>query len=180
MKLHDFVREYQEALPLSVCKDLIDTFESSPHQEVVDNDYKPFFTELNVTRNYQEWYKPLVDHTLHILDMYRFTHKDYTDYFQGKLGMEEFRIKRYNSETGEQFDTHVDACTKESSKRYLSFLFYLNDDFTGGETVFHPDKTVTPKAGSVLVFPPTWQYPHAGLPLITGTKYILSTYLNFV
>ena len=53
--------------------------------------------------------------------------------------MEEFRIrKRYNSGTGEQFDDHVDVCNLESSKRYLSMLFYLNDDFTGGETVFLP------------------------------------------
>jgi hypothetical protein len=45
--------------------------------------------------------------------------------------------------------------------------------------LFLPDKQVQPVKGSVIVFPPTWQYPHAGLPLISGTKYIMSTYLNF-
>ena len=168
-------------LPLSFCKDLMTTFESSPHTELVDNDFKPFFTELNLVKFYPEWRDRLVKYTMGPLSQYCRDLRDQTQFFkQPNLAMEEFRIKRYNSETGQQFDTHVDACSLESSKRYLSFLFYLNDDFTGGETVFYPDQEIQPKTGSVLIFPPTWQYPHAGLPVMTGTKYIMSTYLNFV
>ena len=32
----------------------------------------------------------------------------------------------------------------------------------------------------VLVFPPTWQYPHIGMPVKSGSpKYIMSTYLHY-
>ena len=55
MKLNDFVRVYDNVLPLSLCDILIETFEASTHKEVVDNDYKPFFTQLNLTKHYTDW-----------------------------------------------------------------------------------------------------------------------------
>jgi hypothetical protein len=51
------------------------------------------------------------------------------------------------------------SLTWTSAKRYLAFLFYLNDDFEGGETDLSSDKSSNHRRGKVLVFPPTWQYP---------------------
>ena len=31
----------------------------------------------------------------------------------------------------------------------------------------------------MVVFNPTWEYPHKGLPPTVDTKYILSTYLHY-
>jgi hypothetical protein len=67
---------------------------------------------------------------------------------------------------------------------YLTFLIYLNDDFTGGETRFYfPDATgvgltargVIPRAGSVLVFPQanTAALIHEGSAVESGTKYVI-------
>jgi hypothetical protein len=67
---------------------------------------------------------------------------------------------------------------------YLTFLIYLNDDFTGGETRFYfPDVTgsgltargVIPRAGSVLVFPQanTAALIHEGSAVESGTKYVI-------
>ena len=67
-----------------------------------------------------------------------------------------------------------------SARRYLAFLFYLNDVQKGGQTEFRfHGRMIRPEAGSVLVFPPTWEYPHIGLPPISGPKYIMSTYLHY-
>ncbi len=88
-------------------------------------------------------------------------------------------MKRYTGGSGQQFSDHVDVGDLVSSKRYLAFLFYLNDDFTGGKTIFYPDTEITPVKGSVVIFPPSWQYPHAGLPVESGNKYIMSSYLNY-
>ena len=41
------------------------------------------------------------------------------------------------------------------------------------------DLKVEPRAGRLLMFPPYWMYQHAGLPPVSGNKYILSTYLMF-
>jgi len=76
------------------------------------------------------------------------------------------------------FDTHVDVTDHESSRRFLSFLFYLNDVDVGGETVFE-GVTIQAKTGRLVVFPPLWMFPHVGKSPITNNKYIISTYLHY-
>ena len=92
--------------------------------------------------------------------------------------MEEFRVKRYIPGGEERFDEHVDVATYETAKRALAFLFYLNEN--DGKTVLtHHELSVFPICGRVVIFPPTWEYPHAGLAPTDKTKYIMSTYLHY-
>jgi hypothetical protein len=88
-------------------------------------------------------------------------------------------LKRYRAGTDEQFQPHFDSI-HEVANRYLVLLWYLNDVEQGGETAFRQlDVTVTARTGRLLVFPPYWMFQHAGLPPISGDKYIISTYLLF-
>jgi hypothetical protein len=91
---------------------------------------------------------------------------------------EEFRIKKYNNDGQDAFDVHVDVMDHASAKRFLSFFWYLNDVEEGGETVFWNYK-IQPKAGTLVVFPPMWMFPHAGNEPTSGPKYLLSTYLHY-
>ena len=61
---------------------------------------------------------------------------------------------------------------------FITYLWYLNDVETGGNTIFR-DFMIQPKRGSLLVFPPMWMFPHKGEPPISGSKYIMSTYLHY-
>jgi len=90
--------------------------------------------------------------------------------------LEGCNIKKYVGGSNDVYKRHADVSDLACSRRYLAMVFYLNDDFTGGETVFYPDRVVTPMKGSVLIFPPYWMFPHEGKPVITGNKYIMSTY----
>ena len=68
-------------------------------------------------------------------------------------------MKRYRPGGEERFDEHVDVTDHMSAKRGTCLLFYLNDN--DGDTYFpEQDVTIHPKCGKVLVFPPTWEYPH--------------------
>ena len=181
MKLSDYIRVAPAFSPEN-CGDLISCFETNKDKQVQRLNRVQSFTELN----YNEVADP---HTLNsLVRRIKILTSVYTDhnptggrFFPERYGLEEFRIKCYNSD-GDCFTQHVDVGDLNSSRRFLAFLFYLNDDFEGGTTVFKlPDKEViTPKTGSVLMFPPTWQYPHEGKPVISGTKYIMSTYLHYV
>jgi 2OG-Fe(II) oxygenase superfamily len=91
---------------------------------------------------------------------------------------ERFRYYRYDP--GQQFAPHWDGCfrreTGEESR--LTFMVYLNDDFTGGETKFYGDRggptvTVRPERGMALVF--VHRQLHEGAPVIRGRKYVLRT-----
>ena len=180
MKLNDFVAHFP-ALKPELCSYLITVFEDSLLKQLRHDNEVQQFTEVNLNQQSPELARELVQ-------VVKSAVSSYTDhivpagerFFPVKFGLEEMRIKRYDK--GDRFNQHVDVGNLDSSKRFLAFLFYLNDDFRGGETVFKtPDTfTVRPHKGNVVVFPPTWQYPHAGMPVREGTKYIMSTYLNYV
>lgn len=72
-------------------------------------------------------------------------------------------------------------CMKEGGQRTKTIILYLNDDFTGGETNF-PEKNITvkPETGAICIWNnidennnPDHDSIHAGLPVISGTKYIM-------
>ena len=60
----------------------------------------------------------------------------------------------------------------------MTFMVYLNDDFTGGETKFYldtgaPRLSVRPERGAALVF--VHRQLHEGAPVVEGRKYVLRT-----
>lgn len=69
---------------------------------------------------------------------------------------------------------------KSGGQRVYSCLFYLNDDFEGGETEFvNKNIKINPKTGRLLIWKNikedgTLDYDsfHAGLPVVSGTKWI--------
>lgn len=79
---------------------------------------------------------------------------------------------------GEHFDVHSDhgysyTCT-------VSTVAYLNDGYEGGELWFkNLDQTIRPEAGDIVVFPSTFIYAHASLPVKTGIKYSAVTMFDY-
>lgn len=182
LRMDSFIRTC-EVFDEITCKTLIDIFESSENKERVENFGRPNFTQVNLNAEgkYSKFIQVLCYKFADVLKEYKKHLPEYVEWFPHKIYFEELRIKKYEPDTDDMFDLHVDVQDHSSAKRYLSFLCYLNDSFFGGETDFPYNKlTVQPKTGTVLVFPPTWQYPHRGLPVKEGDpKYILSTYLHY-
>ena len=165
-----------DILPPVVCYSLIELFDELP-QEEWDRNGAPKFTQVNINKDQPGLVDVLVTFTKTALKQYQDTYS-VASHLPFLKRLEEFRIKRYNGGSEDRYDDHIDVEGPDSATRYLSFLFYLNDDFTGGETEFTEGGIVTPRRGSVLVFPPYWMFPHAGRRVITGTKYIMSTYMH--
>ena len=178
--LRQFIKVYDNILDQDLCEFLILCFDMAKEKhEVVRND-KINFTQLNLSYTQADLSKQLVRVVQEVIARYKQDFIQETAWWpKNTLCLEEIRIKRYNGGTEERFETHVDVGDHNSARRYLAMLFYLNDNFTGGDTMFLPKTNIKPKEGSVLVFPPTWQYPHAGLKVHKGQKYIMSTYLHY-
>ena len=78
---------------------------------------------------------------------------------------------------GDLFGLHTDTGLyynpRESLKSRWTLLIYLNDNFSGGETVFYDtfwkvSKVITPEKGKALLFDiDLW---HSGSEVISGTK----------
>ena len=175
MKLQEknshMVRTYDNVLPNKLCENLIKLFDSSEHREYVNNNHKPCFTQLNLNQYHGDFLSLLIPYVAKIYNQYK------TKFLPKLSSLEEFRIKKYITTGDERFDEHVDVVNHATAKRAVAFLFYLNDN-NGYTTFNNHDLNIEPKRGKVLVFPPTWEYPHSGLPPSDYPKYILSTYIH--
>ena len=175
MDLHSY-----NILPTNLCDYLINLYESDKdNRERVDNESKPTFTQLNLNRYHRKTVSNLFNYFSLALNSYK---KDVpsSKYLPEIKYIEEFRIKKYEIGGVDRFDEHVDVIDHKSAKRCLAMLFYLNDVDEGGKTIFpHHHKEFTPVKGSVIIFPPTWEYPHLGEPPVSNPKYIMSSYLHY-
>jgi prolyl 4-hydroxylase len=108
--------------------------------------------------------------------------------------MEKLHIVRY--EIGGEYKNHqdffhpgesyYDEQIKKGGQRLLTTIIYLNDEFTGGETDFPELNTrVKPELGKLITWQnldenrnPLYNTLHAGLPVISGTKYIATIWIR--
>jgi len=64
--------------------------------------------------------------------------------------------------------------------RMLLFIFYLNDVEAGGETdFFYQEKSIKPKAGTMIIAPCGFTHTHRGNIPISSDKYVLTSWMMF-
>ena len=91
---------------------------------------------------------------------------------------------------GGHYIPHVDAETlytdedgaelwEKTLDRDVSVVYFLNDDFKGGELVFpHLDLLIRPEAGTLVCFPSDHNYIHGVKPVISGHRYTVVTWMR--
>jgi hypothetical protein len=88
---------------------------------------------------------------------------------------ESFSVLKY--QTGQEYKGHYDGGT--ATKRAVSLILYLNDDYEGGHLEFvHHNLTIKPKPGMLILFPSNYPYAHIAHPVTDGTKYSVVTWLH--
>lgn len=174
--VEDFIKVYDNIFDEDYCQELIDYF----------NNGEPIFRNSdNKPRFYEFGFKP------EMMELMIWRVAPFLDKYVKSVGCEKWlpekfcwefaRVKKYNKNTEDQFAPHVDVGDRQSAKRFLAFLIYLNDVEEGGETNFVGiNKKLKPKRGRGMIFPPLWMVPHQGKPTISEDKYIFSTYLNYI
>jgi predicted 2-oxoglutarate/Fe(II)-dependent dioxygenase YbiX len=91
---------------------------------------------------------------------------------------------------GGHYISHVDAETlykddagldmwEKTLDRDLSVVYFLNDDFTGGELVFPAlDLVIKPEAGTLVCFPSDHHYIHGVNSVTEGHRYTIVTWMR--
>ena len=88
--------------------------------------------------------------------------------------MEDASIQKY--EKGQLYKSHIDA--GPGVPRVISALVYLNDT-DGGDTYFNEfDWGVTPKEGTLVIFPSNYIYRHEAKPPNSGLKYAVAYWIQ--
>ena len=85
-----------------------------------------------------------------------------------------YEMLRYG--VGTRCEYHTDS--HKDRQRTLSCSISLNNDYEGGEfEFFQGERTYRAPAGSAILFPSNFQYPHRVLPITAGTRYSIITWL---
>jgi len=131
------------------------------------------------TLNLANW-EPLTEEVMRLIKQPLYDYAEAWDpcrILPGDFAMEGLRVKCYRPGVHE-FKTHSDQVNRESSTRFIACLFYLNSSEAGTE---FPNEgyTVQAREGRMVMFPPSWCFPHRGIMPMTATKYIMSTYLHY-
>lgn len=70
---------------------------------------------------------------------------------------------------------HYEATNLSTQGRFLTWILYLNDIDEGGETEFlYQRKRISPKTGTLVVWPTGFTHTHRGNPPLKDTKFIVT------
>ncbi|OOZ38402.1 2OG-Fe(II) oxygenase family protein [Solemya elarraichensis gill symbiont] len=101
-------------------------------------------------------------------------------YFKGPFKDLGYQVQRYLP--GDYYHWHIDGGSHQFADRQLVALWYLNDvpEGAGGETQFlFQDISVRPEKGKLVLFPPFWTHEHRAAEVLSGAKYIATTWVLF-
>ena len=114
-------------------------------------------------------YKEILPNFQPIIEEYR------NEYGVPIIAKEGIQLLKYG--VGQFFAPHIDDSPKRP--RRISYVYYVNDDYEGGEITFTNFKVgFKPKAGQLLVFPSSYAYRHEVSPVISGTRYAMVQWWN--
>ena len=90
-----------------------------------------------------------------------------------------FNVQKYNS--GDHFSQlHSERTSLDSLHRLFAWMTYLNNVDDGGTTNFeYYDIKDKPEIGKTLIWPAEWTHAHTGSILKSGTKYIITGWIQF-
>lgn len=90
---------------------------------------------------------------------------------------EDYQLLKYRGESKDHYDAHYDGGT--DTGRSISSVFYLNDDYEGGEIEFvHYGVKIKPGAGTLVLFPSNYPYAHIAHEVTDGIKYAIVTWIH--
>lgn len=179
------------ALNPSFCKKVIDKFEESKEHHAdgkiysgVDKSIKRS-TDLFITTDPSWKDEHSVFHQTLISKFEEYSHH-MTRYFHSKKINQIFdflipsntpmffssghQVQRTNPK--EFYTWHNDSLCCGQFYRSYTYIFYLNDVKSGGETQFITGERIKPEQGKLLIFPATETYMHRGVSPNSGVKYI--------
>jgi 2OG-Fe(II) oxygenase superfamily len=196
--MEKYIYEYNSSIPDILCDEIISLYETEEgrYPGVTASGVNPLIkhtTDFVIPKSSPKWneieqflYKELSRHLKHYLD--DITKSEYfspehnngrdttKNFLKGQqLQVDHFMVQKYKQNEG-MYIYHDDYSVEYDKKRFrvITYLWYLNDVYEGGETEFWGSYTIKPKKGKLILFPSFWCFPHRAKVPISSDKVIIT------
>jgi len=192
--IEDFIGIFDNALTPKECKNFIDYItrlktlnlvfdrqtlgDGAPHDR---NDDSAFILEPDCVE--LTFGNPAMDP---MIKTFWNCYREYLDHYSiltdgaDKHGMWSIRLQ-HTKPGGGYHRWHYEQGASEVSRRFLAWMIYLNDVEEGGETEFlYQKRRVQAKQGRLVMWPAGFTHTHRGNPPLSGDKYALTGWLEFM
>ena len=184
--MENYIRVYDDVVSDVFCDKMIIQFEKTPKShftvEHINREGRPTFHQINF-HNLKEW-QPFSKTLQIVFKKYIHIYEkecNITEYhWPIQYGYEQYRMKKYLPNDKDEFKNHVDVQDHASARRFLALFLYLDNNEAGQTTFDDMGITVDCIKGRLLMFPPIWNYLHAGLKPVKKSKYIVGSYLHYL
>ena len=146
-----------------------------------NGEFKSYDHELSISNDNFEMKIPITQKIWHTIRKYIV--EDYAHCSPWYSGWNGYTIPRFNKySVNTQMKIHCDHIHsmfdgERKGVPTLSILGSLNDDYEGGDLVMWETDKIQLKAGSIMIFPSNFMYPHTVTTLTKGTRY---SYVSWV
>lgn len=184
--IKQYVKVYPDFIPRESCKIIIDKLEQQDWEE---HTYSTIDTNTKI-QNDKEFYvtggnfpemSQLNDGISWMLKKYTSEHLGWADsWYNGWQAFSPVRFNKYVE--GTYMNPHCDHITtlfdgERKGIPIFTVLGMLNDDFEGGDFLMWEDEKIDLPAGSLIIFPSNFMYPHSVTPVTKGLRY---SYVSWV
>ena len=186
--LRDYVKVYENWFDLELCSQAIKEIENGNWTQhsfynYADNESsnRSGSKELDVLSGSDEFltFPIIMQKIWKAVEQYILKDMD-VPWFQNWNGFTPVRFNRYKeTQIMAEHCDHIRSMFDGQRKGIpvLSIVGSLNNDYKGGEFIMFRDEIISIPAGSLLIFPSVFLYPHKVMPVTKGTRY---TFVSWV
>jgi predicted 2-oxoglutarate/Fe(II)-dependent dioxygenase YbiX len=181
--LEKYIKVFNNAMPDDILENLIKICKESTYFQqasIIGEDYKNVLDE-KIRKTFSWHMKNIGVKSLTEVHWTNFLYNVFNqsvDNYLKSLNISEsylvndIQILKYN--VGGHYKFHIDNAV--NIHRTYSCIFFLNDDYEGGELIFkfpgdNREYKINKQKNSVVVWPSNFLYPHSVTPVIKGERY---------
>lgn len=184
--LVDYVKVYKNHIPDETCNSAVKNLQNinwEEHRYYQSSSDTHFSYDRELSVSYNEIPEKLEINKQIWFAIEKYILKDFKDFqpwFSGWGGYSSIRFNRYDPSTLMRLHCdHIHSLFDGQRKGVpiLTVLGSLNDDYQGGEFLMFGNHHIELPAGSVMVFPSNFMFPHEVKPIKSGVRY---SYVSWV
>lgn len=196
----EFIGIYQDVFTSEFCDEIISWYEKCKQNHASTS--APVFNEPGIIRR-EDQFIPMTEHPEHfnhspvdLITQFNTTfwsqcYENYVSVFPSVIRSEpgrgpktpgNYHIKVQKTLPTEGYHVwHHENGSSDCGDRVLTWILYLNDIVEGGETEFlYQSLRVSPRKGTLILWPAYFTHVHRGNPPLSQAKYIATGWITYI